>query len=173
MRLSWPMPRRTSLMSAPVSSQKLANSLMKLIFVASRQLAAYLVISALSGDMVRQRLVGPQVGLIEVPQDLEDRFPAGADDDAVGFHEIVDGRPFLEELRVAGHVAVAAGQLAQPRGDRRVGPHRRRALDHDDGVAARVGRDLGRPPSTAQSDRPSRRRPAECRRPERPAWPRP
>ena len=56
MRLSWPMPRRISLMSAPVFSQRLASSLMKLILAASRQLAAYLVISALSGDMVKSGL---------------------------------------------------------------------------------------------------------------------
>ncbi len=40
-------------MSAPRRSQRLAISLMKLIFVASRALATYLVISALSGDMVK------------------------------------------------------------------------------------------------------------------------
>ena len=56
MRLSWPMPRRTSLMSAPVRSQRLAISLMKLIFVDSRALATYLVISALSGDIARSGL---------------------------------------------------------------------------------------------------------------------
>ena len=53
MRLSWPMPRRTSLMSAPIRSQRLAISLMKLIFVESSALATYLVISALSGDITR------------------------------------------------------------------------------------------------------------------------
>ena len=56
MRLSWPMPRRTSLMSAPARSQTLAISLMKLIFVASRALATYFVISALSGDMTNNGL---------------------------------------------------------------------------------------------------------------------
>ena len=56
MRLSWPMPRRTSLMSAPAHSQRFAISLMKLIFVDSSALAAYLVISALSGDMARNGL---------------------------------------------------------------------------------------------------------------------
>ena len=56
MRLSWPMPRRTSLMSAPAPSQMLATSLMKLIFVDNSALAAYLVISALSGDIARNGL---------------------------------------------------------------------------------------------------------------------
>src|SRR5262249_59798806 len=53
-RMSWPMPRRTSLTSAPSRSHRLAISLMKLIFVASMALATYLVISALSGDMTRK-----------------------------------------------------------------------------------------------------------------------
>ena len=56
MRLSWPMPRRTSLMSAPARSQTFAISLMKLIFVDSSELATYLVISALSGDIARNGL---------------------------------------------------------------------------------------------------------------------
>ena len=47
MRWSAPIPRRTALTSAPTRSQMLAISLMKEIFVASMQLAAYLVISAL------------------------------------------------------------------------------------------------------------------------------
>ena len=42
------MPLRTSLMSAPTRSQIFAISLIKLIFVASIQFAAYLIISALS-----------------------------------------------------------------------------------------------------------------------------
>ena len=56
MRLSWPMPRRTSLMSAPTRSHTLAISLMKLILAASIALATYLVISALSGDMTNSGL---------------------------------------------------------------------------------------------------------------------
>ena len=50
------MPRRTSLMSAAAHSQRFAISLMKLIFVDSRALATYFVISALSGDMTRNGL---------------------------------------------------------------------------------------------------------------------
>ena len=50
------MPRRTSFTSAPVRSQMFAISLMKLIFAASRLLATYLVISALSGDMTSSGL---------------------------------------------------------------------------------------------------------------------
>ncbi len=48
MRWSRPMPRATSSTSAPVSSQTLAISLMKLILVARNALAASLTISAVA-----------------------------------------------------------------------------------------------------------------------------
>ena len=47
-RASMPIPRATSATSAPVSSQTLAISLMKLIFVARKALEASLIISALA-----------------------------------------------------------------------------------------------------------------------------
>ena len=40
-------------MSASIRSQRLATSLMKLIFVAKSEWATYFVISELSGDMTR------------------------------------------------------------------------------------------------------------------------
>src|SRR5262249_2530130 len=46
MRLSSPNPRTTSLTSAPTRSQIFAISFAKLIFVARKALAAYLIISA-------------------------------------------------------------------------------------------------------------------------------
>ena len=48
MRSSRPMPRATSMTSAPVSSQTLAISLMNEIFVARKALEASLTISALA-----------------------------------------------------------------------------------------------------------------------------
>ena len=103
-RLSWPMPRRTSLMSAPIRSQRLAISLMKLILVASRQLATYLVISALSGDITRNGRSVRRNGAYSSCSTSRDFGPADADDHAVGLDEVVDRRPFLEELGVAGDV---------------------------------------------------------------------
>src|SRR5690606_24545728 len=50
-RESRPMPRVTSVMSAPTRSHKPAISLAKLIFVAKKALAAYLIISALVGSV--------------------------------------------------------------------------------------------------------------------------
>ncbi|MCY1185254.1 hypothetical protein D9M73_260160 [compost metagenome] len=55
MRESAPMPRRTDSMSAPRCSASSAIWLMKLILVASMQLAAYLVSSALRKSMNMMR----------------------------------------------------------------------------------------------------------------------
>ena len=111
MRLSWPMPRRTSLMSAPIRSHRLAISLMKLILVDSSALATYLVISALSGDMTRNGFSVRRNGAYSSCSTSPTSCAAHADHDAVGLHEVVDRRAFLEELGIAGHVAVAAGVL--------------------------------------------------------------
>ena len=45
MRLSSPMPRATSWTSAPTASHRSAISLMKVIFIARKALAAYLISS--------------------------------------------------------------------------------------------------------------------------------
>ena len=96
-------------------SQRLAISLMKLIFVASRALATYLVISALSGDMTRNGLSVRRNGAYSSRSTLADLRPAHADDHAVGLHEVVDRRAFLEELGIAGHVERARSvSLGQP-----------------------------------------------------------
>ena len=90
---------------------------MKLILVESSALATYLVISALSGDMTQERLLGAQERLVELAQHLADFVAADADHDAVGLDEVFDRRAFLEELGIAGDVAIAAGALF--RGGRR------------------------------------------------------
>ena len=55
---------------------------------------------------------------------------ARANHHPVGFHAIVDRGPFLQKLRIAHHVAVAPGQLAQPAVNGRIGSHWYGALDH-------------------------------------------
>lgn len=52
MRVSSPIARATSVMSAPTCSARRENSLIKLILVAKKALAAYLVSSALVGVVV-------------------------------------------------------------------------------------------------------------------------
>ncbi len=53
MRLSSPMPRATSCTSAPTFSHRSAISLMKVILVARKALAAYLVNSAVRREVTR------------------------------------------------------------------------------------------------------------------------
>src|SRR3954465_6653874 len=114
------MPRRTSLMSAPMRSHKLAISLIKLIFIASMALATYLVISADSGDITKNGCSVRRYGAYSscsTPPTPAPRPPnttrtrrAGApgwapgDGNGIGAHEVVDGGPLLEELRIARHV---------------------------------------------------------------------
>ena len=81
----------------------------------------------------------------------------GADHDAVGVEEVVDGRALAEELGVRHHgdVAAAEGPLHDPGGADR---HRR--LVDDDGLARQErARSRGRPPRCRRG-RPSRRGPA-------------
>ena len=150
MRLSWPMPRRTSLMSALIRSQRFAISLMKLILVESSALATYLVSSALSGDMTRNGFSVRRNGLYSSCSAVADFLAAHADDDAVGLHEVVDRRAFFEELGVAGHVAIAARAFFEPREDLCARADGHRALGDDDRIRLQVRRD-------AVDDRPERR----------------
>ena len=57
-----------------------------------------------------KRSAGPQQRRIERAQRFGDRRPTHADDDTVGIHEVVDRRPFLQELGIARDIAIAAGQ---------------------------------------------------------------
>ena len=143
------MPRRTSLMSAPTHSQIRAISLMKLILVESIALAAYLVISALSGDIDNSGLSVRRVGLIQIGQHVDHLLPPRADHHPVGLHEIVDRHPLLEKLGIAGHIDLSAGDLLEPGGEFRIGSHRHRALANDDALGPDVRADLldGRPES--------------------------
>ena len=110
MRSSRPMPRATSMTSAPVSSQTLAISLMKEILVARNALEASLIISARRDVGAHERRVERRV---ELDDGVAGPVAVVADDDAVGVEEVRDRRALLEELR-AGDVAEAL--LARARG---------------------------------------------------------
>ena len=86
---------------------------MKLIFVESSALATYLVSSALSGDICEERLFGAQERLVKLAQHVAHFLPADADHHAIGLVEVFDRRAFLEEFRIAGDIAIAAGVLFQ------------------------------------------------------------
>ena len=68
MRLSRPMPRATSCTSAPTFSHRSAISLMKVILVARKALAAYLISSAV------RRLGEQDRRLVEVERPVELRI---------------------------------------------------------------------------------------------------
>ncbi len=114
MRLSWPMPRRTSLMSASMRSHRLAISLMKLILVDKQGVGHVLGHLRAFGRHHQKRLLGAQERRSTARAAPRHFVPPHAHDHAVGLHEVVDRRPFLEELGVAGHVAIAAGEFLQP-----------------------------------------------------------
>src|SRR5664279_4842989 len=74
MRLSSPMPRATSWISAPTFSDKSAISLMKVILVARKALAAYLINSAVRSAVniigAWFNDVGRRIDLVDQPFDL-------------------------------------------------------------------------------------------------------
>ena len=153
MRLSWPMPRRTSLMSAPIRSHRLAISLMKLIFVASMALATYLVISALSGDIDQERLLGAQERRVQLAEHARPtsgrRTPTTT---RSGFMKSSIAAPSLRNSGLLATSNGAAGHLGQPAGELGVGADRHGALDDDD---------LGRVAGARRSARPTAQTPRQ------------
>ena len=133
-RLSRPMPRATSVTSAPTSSQTFAISLMNEILVARKAFAASLIISA---EATSVRTISPPSGAVD-RLDLVGRplvAGVGADHHPVGVQEVLHRRALLQELRArdVGEVGVVAA-------DRPAGARRDGAL-HDQRVLA-VAREL-------------------------------
>ena len=109
MRLSSPMPRATSCTSAPACSHKSAISLMKVILVARKALAAYLISSAVRRLDIEHRR-GVQIKRpIEFGQHRARRVVVGADHDAVRVLEVLDGGAFAQEFRIGDHLHVGVG----------------------------------------------------------------
>src|SRR4051794_13869155 len=96
-----------------------------------RQLGAF-------GRHDEERLLCAHEWLVELVQNIADFFTAHADDHAIGFHEVFDRGAFFQKLRVAGHVAVAAGVLFEAIANLRAGADGNRALGDDDGVWAQM-----------------------------------
>jgi len=97
MRSSRPMPRATSTTSAPVTSQTLAISLMKEIFVARNALAASLTISAEGTSGADDRRPERRVELLD---GVAGPVAVVADDHAVGCRKSSSAVP---SLRNSGH----------------------------------------------------------------------
>jgi hypothetical protein len=88
-------------------------------------------------------------GLVERLQQLGGARVVGADDDAVGLHEVLDRRALLEELRVGDHVELdrAPRVFKRPRNLRLHlvgGADRHRRLVDDDAVLGHVLADVER-----------------------------
>ena len=101
MRRSEATARRTWSTSAPTASQTFATSFMNEMRVASIAFAAYLQSSALGAVHHHDRRAGAGERRVELLHQLGRARILGADDDAVGLHEVVDGRALLQELGVA------------------------------------------------------------------------
>ena len=102
MRLSSPMPRATSCTSAPTFSHRSAISLMKVILVARKALAAYLISSAVRRPVIQDRRAVEIERPVELGHHLARARVVGADHDAVGMLEVLDRRALAQEFRV-GH----------------------------------------------------------------------
>jgi hypothetical protein len=64
-----------------------------------------------------------------------------SDDDSIRFHKVFDRRPFFQEFRVTGDVAVATGCFSEHGENPRIGAHRHGALDDHHGVLAQMRSD--------------------------------
>ena len=132
MRASWPMPRRTSLMSAPSRSHRLAISLMKLIFVASIALATYLVISALSGDMTRNGFSVRRNGAYSSRSTSATSGLRTPTTTRSGFMKSSTAAPSLRNSGLLATSTCGAACRLHPLVQPRVGADGDRALDNDD-----------------------------------------
>ena len=92
-----PCPARPACTSAPSRSQIEAISLMKEILVARKALEAYLIISAVRRSVIT---TGAFERAVQLGDPLGRGAVVGAEHDAVGVHEVGDGRALAQELRV-------------------------------------------------------------------------
>ncbi len=110
MRLSRPMPRATSCTSAPTFSHRSAISLMKVIFIARKALAAYLISSAgaPAGEHDR-RLVQDQRPVELAHHRLGASLVVRADHHPVGVLEVLDRARLRAGTRVGHHRELGVG----------------------------------------------------------------
>jgi hypothetical protein len=90
------------------------------------------------------RSASPAKRRVQIFDDLGRSLVGGADDDAIGFEEILDCRAFLHELRVGDHIEGVFGDLGHDVLDLRMRADRHGTLRDDDLVAVHDGRYVGR-----------------------------
>ena len=145
MRLSSPMPRATSCTSAPTFSPRSAISLMKVILVARKALAAYLISSAVrrAGEHDRRLVEGQRP--VDLAHHLARALVVGADHDAVGELEVADRRALAQEFRIGDDRDVGRRLgLADDPLDLVAGADRHGRFGDDHGEAVERGGDLAR-----------------------------
>ncbi len=119
MRLSWPMPAADVVDVGPHAFANPRHLVDETDLRRKHRVGHVLRHLGALGRHRQQRLVGPQVRLIQIGQHVDHLLSPRADHHPVGLHEVVDRHALLEKLGIAGHVDVAAGQLLQPRGQLR------------------------------------------------------
>ena len=150
MRLSWPMPRRTSLMSRAHPLAQVGHFVDEADLRREQRVGHVLGELRAFGRHHEERLLGAQERLVELMQHFADFLAPHADHDAIGLDEVFDRRAFLQELGIAGHVAIAAGAFFQPGEDLAARADGHGALGDDDRVRPQMRRD-------AVDDRPQGR----------------
>ena len=143
MRRSAPMAVATSCTLAPAASHRSATSLMKLIFMARKALAAYLASSAEFPAHEHHRRVAQGKRLVQPLHELLRPLVVAADQHAVRMHEVVDGGAFAQEFRIGAdrEIGVGTKRLETPL-DLAAGADRHRRFGADDGEALEMRRKL-------------------------------
>ena len=120
---------------------------MKVILVARKALAAYLMSSAVRRPVNSSGVAVEVERAVDVGHDLARALVVGADDDAVGPLEVGDGGALAQELRVRhdGELGVRPG-LGDDARDLVAGADGHRRLGDDHLVAVEHRGDLARPP---------------------------
>ena len=112
---------------------------MKVILVARKALAAYLISSAVSSAGEDDRGFEQIERPVERLQHGAGMLAVGADHDPVGPHEILDRRALAQEFGVGGDIEAAVRQaVAQDALDPAAGADRDGRFGHDDGALRRV-----------------------------------
>ena len=170
MRLSWPMPRRTSLMSACSPLAQVGHLVDEADLRGQQGVGHVLGHFGALGRHDQERLARcagtERTGRAARRATSGRRTPTTT---RSGFMKSSIAAPSLRNSGIAGHVAQSrsAGQFAQPRDDCGIRADRHRALESRRWrLAVRCWARRRRPP-TGPTDRPSRRRPTACRRPGR------
>ena len=132
------MPSTTAATSAPTASHMAATALTNEIFIARKPLAAYLIVSADAGSVIR---IGASTPSVQIGDALGGAAIGTADHHPVGREEVADRRSLTQEFGVRHDEHVGA---LQRRFDDHGGTDRDRRLVDDHGAGLEHGSDLTR-----------------------------